>query len=187
MLNSNIIISLLFRDILRGNIIKDHEIFTISSDSEDQSIIITDTSITKPTTMTKIDNTNLRNSELDNNSKKLNVEYKPCPKSKKKFSKRNVKVKINGNNKIPLNTELDQKNLTTGKCLSTTMCKRKSGPKSKTMFDDDMISSNSNSKEPDEKKRCLNKGVNDKKSKTTNLSNCYSSKKKVTKNPNIRL
>ncbi|KAF0709963.1 activating transcription factor 7-interacting protein 2-like, partial [Aphis craccivora] len=175
-------------DIVRGNTIKDHEIFTLSSDSEDQSIIITDTSITKPTTMTTIHNTNLSYSESDNDSKKLNVKYKPCPKSKKKFSKRNVEVKLNGTNKvIPLNTELDQKNLTTVKCLSTTTCKRKPGPKSKTMFVDDMISSNSNGKEPDEKKICLSKGINDEKSKTTNLSNCNSSKKEVTKNPNIRL
>ncbi|CAH1712246.1 activating transcription factor 7-interacting protein 2-like [Aphis gossypii] len=174
-------------DTVRGNTIKDHEIFTISSDSEDQSIIITDTSITKPTTMTKIDNTNLSNSESDNSSKKLNIKYKPCPKSKKKNSKRNLKVKLNGTNKVmPLNTELDQKNLTTVKCLSTIRCKRKPGPKSKTMFVDDMISSYSYSKEPDEKKMCLNKGINDEKSKTTNLSNCNSSKKEVTKNPNIR-
>ncbi|KAF0748315.1 activating transcription factor 7-interacting protein 2-like [Aphis craccivora] len=164
---------------VHGNTIKDHEIFTISSDSEDQSTIITDTSITKPTTMSY--------SESDNNSKKLNVKYKPCPKSKKKFSKRNVKVKHNGTNKvIPLNTELDQKNLTTVKCLSTTTCKGKTGRKSKTMFVDDMISSNSNCKEPDEKKICLNNGINVEKSKTTNLSDCNSSKKEVTNKLNIR-
>lgn len=89
-----------------------------------------------------------------------------------------------------LNTELDQNNLTTVKCLSTIKCKRKPGPKSKTMIVDNMIFSYSNNKEPDENKMCLNKGINDKKSKITNLSNCNSSKKKeleVTENSNFCL
>ncbi|KAE9543451.1 hypothetical protein AGLY_002251 [Aphis glycines] len=142
------------------NSIKDREIFTVSLNSEDQSCIITDSSKTKLITLTKNDNTNLINSESDNNSKKLNVKYKPCPKSKKKFSKHNVKVKVKGANKaMPLNTELDQNNLTTVKCLSTIKCKRKPGPKSKTMIVDNMIFSYSNNKEPDENKMCLNKEV----------------------------
>lgn len=167
----------MFRAIVRDNSIKDHKIFTISLNSEDQSIVTTDSSKTKLTTLTKNDNTNLINSESDNNSKKLNVKYKPCPKSKKKFA--NVKVKVKGTNKvIPFNTELDQNNLTNVKYLSTTMCKRKPGPKSKTMIVDNMISFNSNNKESNENKMCLNKGINEEKSKTTNLSNCNSSKKK---------
>uniref|UniRef100_A0A2H8TQC7 Activating transcription factor 7-interacting protein 1 n=1 Tax=Melanaphis sacchari TaxID=742174 RepID=A0A2H8TQC7_9HEMI len=166
--------------ILHGNSNKEIEIFTISSDNEDEPIITTDLSKIK-LILTKNDNINLIDSESDNNSKNLNVKYKPCPKSKKNVSMHYVKV--NGTNKVmPLNTEL-------GKCkknvkrLSTTMCsKRKPGPKSKTMFVDDMIPFNSKNKEHVEKKNCLNKLISDKKSKTKNLSNSYLEKKlKITK------
>ncbi|XP_026813834.1 LOW QUALITY PROTEIN: uncharacterized protein LOC113554268 [Rhopalosiphum maidis] len=156
--------------ILRGNSNKEHEIFTISSDSEDEPIITIDTSRTK-LILTKNDNID---SESDN-SKKLNVKDKPGPLSKKNVSV--CDIKMNSTNKIiPLNTELDQKNFSDVKCLSTIMRKRKPGPKSKTMFVDDMVSSNSKNKEPVEKKNCFNKVITDEKSKT-NLSNCDLTKK----------
>uniref|UniRef100_A0A2S2PQP0 Activating transcription factor 7-interacting protein 1 n=1 Tax=Schizaphis graminum TaxID=13262 RepID=A0A2S2PQP0_SCHGA len=168
--------------ILRGNSNKEHEIFTISSESEDEPIITTDTSKTK---LILIKNDNI-NSESNNNSKKLNVKYRPGPLSKKNVSV--CDVEINSTNKIiPLNTELVPNNLSNVKCLSTTIRKRKPGPKSKTVFVDDMVSSNSKNKEPIEKKICHNKVITDEKSKT-NLSNCDSTKKlEVAKQHNFRL
>jgi len=113
----------------------------------------------------------------DDNTQNLKVEFKPCPESKT-----NVPIpdlKINDNDKIlPINTKAS-KSLSNGECLSTTIRKRKPGPKSKTMYVDDVIPAEN--KETVEKKMRLNECVviNNKESNSKSVLNCNSVKKIV--------
>ncbi|XP_060865137.1 activating transcription factor 7-interacting protein 2-like isoform X2 [Metopolophium dirhodum] len=193
------------RDALQKNSKKIYQIFTIS-DSEDD-VIITDTSNIKSIQTKKeniidlidLDNdtqnletknkpapkskTNCKSySEddpviiTDNDTQNLKVKVKPASKSKTNVSIPDLKT--NGNNKVlPINIEAG-KTLSRGEFLSTTIHKRKPGPKSKTMFVGDMVPFNAENEETPAKKMRLNECevINNKESNTINLLNCNSVK-----------
>jgi len=136
------------------------------SNSEDDLVIITDTSKIKPIP-TKNDNI-IDLIDLDNDTENLEVKFKPASKSK-----------TNDNNKVlPIKTKAGN-TLSNREFLSTTIQKRKPGPKSKTMFVSDMVSFNAENEETPAKKMRLNECevINNKESNTINFLSCNSMKK----------
>jgi len=142
----------------------EHQIVISDSDDDDDIIIITE-------------NENIIDLiDSDDDTQNLRVKYKPGPKSKTNVSIPDLK--ISGDDKaLPINTEAS-KSLSNVECLSTTIRKRKPGPKSKTMFVDDIVPEN---KEPVDKKMRLNECdvINNKDSNSKNVLNCNSVKKIV--------
>ncbi|XP_008181628.1 activating transcription factor 7-interacting protein 2 isoform X2 [Acyrthosiphon pisum] len=144
------------------------------SNSEDDPVIITDTSKIKPIPTTNENIIDLI--DFDNNTQNLGVKIKPASKSKTNVSIPDLKT--NDNNKVlPINTEAS-KTLSNGKFLSKTIHKRKPGPKSKTMFVSDVSFNAENEKTPTKKMR-LNEceDINNEESNTVNLLSCRSVKK----------
>lgn len=146
----------------------EHEILTIS-DSEDELVVISDTSKIKLQTQNEkivdlIDS--------DNGTQNLNVKYKPCPKSKTNFPV--PAVRINGNDKVlSINTEFVKSSTIKKPMLSTlSLPKLKFGPKSKTMFVDDTDPSDAVNNETVNKKIRLNnyEVINNDESNSTNVS-----------------
>ncbi|KAL4103696.1 hypothetical protein QTP88_019040 [Uroleucon formosanum] len=147
----------------------------IISDSEDDLDKITDTSKIKPT---QIKNDNIIDSvDLDNNTQNLEDKCKPASKSKINVSIPDLKT--NDNNKVLLINNEAGKTLSNGEYLSTTIRKRKPGPKSNTMSFSDMVSYNAKNEKTVEKKKRLNKCevINNKQSNTVKLLSSNSVKK----------
>jgi len=147
----------------------EHPTFTISDSDDDDIIIINETSKTQTENENIIDLI-----DSDENTQNSQVKYKPGPKSKTNVSIPDLKINDN-DTVLPINTEAS-KSLNTGECLTTTIRKRKPGPKSKTMYVDDI---DLETKETVEKKMRLNECdiINNTESNTTNVLDSNSVKK----------
>jgi len=139
----------------------------VMSDSDDDVII------TMSKSQTKNEDIIIDLIDSDDDTQNSMVKYKPGPKSKTNVSI--LDHKINDNDTIlPINTEASTS--CNGKCSSITKRKRKPGPKSKTMFVDDIVPEN---KETVVKKMRLNKCdvINKKAPNSKKVLNCKSVKK----------
>lgn len=140
----------------------------IVSDSENEET--SDTSNLQPIQI-KTENTELI--DLVHHSQKINVKYKPCPKSKTNVSVPGINV--NDNIKVmPINNTDASITLNNLKCLSTSIPKRKPGPKSKTRYIEHCVSSNTENEKMITNKTCINDGKVINISTKTNLSGCSS-------------